>query len=759
MSTQRDDRFAPLMEDVARLLLGQPNKSLSSRTELRFGNHGSVSVDLTKGIYHDFSEAKGGGVLDLIARETGRKGPEAVQWMRDHGMEVADDQANGYQARSYSERRAETERAAPQTAGMALPPGIPTGAKNTATYRYTDAADRLIFEVCRFEWTNEAGRKEKSFRQRRPGERAGTWIWSTKGIKQVPYRAAEVIEAVARETIVFIVEGEKDADNLAKLGIPATCNAMGAGKWPEELNDYFRDANVVIVPDNDEPGRKHRDLVARSLADVGAKIRILELPGLPEKGDVSDWIEAGGTVEAFYDLVETKAWRWTAAASYRSHFQAVRWADLDKPGLEHEWLIKGLLTRGERSMVAGPSQSGKSFAILDLALAVARGVDYTAYAKIGGQPGWQVRSFKTLHGGVIYQAGEGGRGIKKRLRAYREFHGIKAGEDLPFVLLPSAIDLFANDDHTNMMIEEIAHWSSTFSVPLELIVIDTLSAATPGANENTSEDMSRVLARCERIAAATKAHVMIVHHMNAAGAKPRGHTSIFANLDNALEIRKVEGLREPPREIEHPDGTLDVLPGREIREMVLTKQKDGEDGTQIRFVLRSVTLGFDADGERISSCVVVPPSDIRGHEGEGKGRAEKLSNQAAVFLRSLRKAIEEHGQPAPASLGLPPSVRVVLGNQMAEAFYKMTSEGENETDPEKKRVAMRKALSRHGDALVHKGIIARQNPYVWLLDKPVAGFRPSSVAHRSTSDQHSSTHEQAPPPPPGAADDLGDIPL
>lgn len=736
------------MEDVARLLLGQPNKSLSSRTELRFGNHGSLSVDLVKGIYHDFSEAKGGGVIDLIARETGRKGSEAVQWMRDQGMDVGDDERPAQ--RNRVERRPEPDRPPPQTAGSGLPPGVPPQARLAATYQYTDAADQMVFEVCRFEWTTEAGKREKTFRQRRPGDRPGSWIWSTKGIRQVPYRLTEVIEAVSRETMVFIAEGEKDVDNLAKLGIPATCNAMGAGKWPDELSEHFRNANVVILPDNDEPGRKHRDLVARALLDVGATVRILDLPGLPEKGDVSDWLDAGGSVDQLYDLVEAKAWRWSAASTYQSRFQAVRWIDLDKPGLEHEWLIKGILTRGERSMVAGPSQSGKSFAVLDLALAVARGVDYTAYSKVGGQSGWQVRSFKTLHGGVVYQAGEGGRGIKKRLRAYREHHGIAASTDIPFVLLPAAIDLFASDDHTNMMIDEIAHWSSTFSVPLELIVIDTLSAATPGANENTSEDMSRVLARCERIAQATKAHVMIVHHMNAAGAKPRGHTSIFANLDNALEVRKVEGLREPPREVELPDGSMDTLPGREVREVVLTKQKDGEDGTQIRFVLKSVTLGYDEDGDRISSCVVVPPSEIGSHEVGGK--AEKVSNQAAVFIRALRKAIDENGQPPPPELGLPASVRVVLGNTLAEEFYKITSEGESETDPDKRRVAMRKALSRHGDALMRRGIIARQNPYVWLLDKPVQGFRPTSLAHRQQE-------APKPPPPPQDIDDLGDLPL
>jgi hypothetical protein len=79
------------------------------------------------------------------------------------------------------------------------------------------------------------------------------------------------------------------------LGLVATCNPMGAGKWRKEFNPILCDAHVVIVPDNDEPGKAHGDTVARHLHDVAASVRVVDLPNLPHKGDVSDWIAQGNT--------------------------------------------------------------------------------------------------------------------------------------------------------------------------------------------------------------------------------------------------------------------------------------------------------------------------------------------------------------------------------------------------------------------------------------------------------------------------------
>ena len=96
---------------------------------------------------------------------------------------------------------------------------------------------------------------------------------------------------------------------MAGTGLTATCNPMGAGKWRPDFNQYFEGKQVVILPDNDEPGRKHAESVARHLHGTAKSVKILELPGLPEKGDVSDWLAAGGTADQLFNLAE-KAPEW-----------------------------------------------------------------------------------------------------------------------------------------------------------------------------------------------------------------------------------------------------------------------------------------------------------------------------------------------------------------------------------------------------------------------------------------------------------------
>ncbi len=162
-----------------------------------------------------------------------------------------------------------------------------------ATYDYRDADGKLLFQNVRFE--------PKSFKQRRPDGVDG-WIWNLKGTKRVLYCLPEVLSANPAETI-FIVEGERDADSLAKLGLLATTNAMGAGKWRSEYSEFLRGRSVVLLPDNDDPGRDHMLKVARSLVGIASAMKILELPDLAPKGDVSDWLAAGGTPEALKNLV------------------------------------------------------------------------------------------------------------------------------------------------------------------------------------------------------------------------------------------------------------------------------------------------------------------------------------------------------------------------------------------------------------------------------------------------------------------------
>ena len=159
------------------------------------------------------------------------------------------------------------------------------------TYPYHDEGGSLLYEVVRFE--------PKGFAQRRPDGKGGH-VWGLNGTRRVLYRLPELINA-APHTTIYIAEGEKDCDRLADLGLVSTTSGA-AGSWRPEFAEYFVGREVVVLPDSDGPGLDHADRVARSLHQVARRVRLVWLPG-PEKSDVSDWLDAGHSVEELLAIV------------------------------------------------------------------------------------------------------------------------------------------------------------------------------------------------------------------------------------------------------------------------------------------------------------------------------------------------------------------------------------------------------------------------------------------------------------------------
>src|SRR5262249_31175445 len=148
-----------------------------------------------------------------------------------------------------------------------------------AMYDYTNDKGELLYEVVRLE--------PKSFRQRRPDGKGG-WVWSVKDCKRVPYRLPELLKYP--DGCVFVCEGEKDADNVAALDHCAT--TVACGDWTEDCIKALAGRDALILEDNDEAGREKALKAAQALYGVAKTVRIVRLPGLPEKGDVSDWLDA-----------------------------------------------------------------------------------------------------------------------------------------------------------------------------------------------------------------------------------------------------------------------------------------------------------------------------------------------------------------------------------------------------------------------------------------------------------------------------------
>lgn len=157
-----------------------------------------------------------------------------------------------------------------------------------AMFDYRDADGKLLYQVCRLEPGNNG--ESKSFLQRTPDGKA--WKWGLNGVAPTLYRLPELLSEPTRA--VFIVEGEKDVETLRSIGLIATTNPMGAGKWRAEYGEHLKGRQVIILPDNDEPGRKHGANVAAKMRRIAASVRIVELPDLPPKGDVTDWLAIPG---------------------------------------------------------------------------------------------------------------------------------------------------------------------------------------------------------------------------------------------------------------------------------------------------------------------------------------------------------------------------------------------------------------------------------------------------------------------------------
>ena len=234
------------------------------------------------------------------------------------------------------------------------------------TYDYRALDGALVYQVCRFE--------PKEFRQRRPNG-SGGWIWNLHGVKRVPYRLPELVG----QSQILIGEGEKDVDRLWSLGIPATTNSGGAGKWQAGETRALSQAGVaeaVILPDNDEPGLAHAQQVAAALRAAGIQVRVITLPDLPRHGDVSDWLAAGHTATDLMALIERTP-IYTAPAPDPAPAAVAVWQWLaDVPRQHVEWIWSSRLARGSLTLWIGDGGMGKSRLSNDVAARITTGAPW-----------------------------------------------------------------------------------------------------------------------------------------------------------------------------------------------------------------------------------------------------------------------------------------------------------------------------------------------------------------------------------------------
>lgn len=299
-------------------------------------------------------------------------------------------------------------------------------------------------------------------------------------------------------------------------------------------------------------------------------------------------VTPGGTVSAeeFDNLVEQSAP--TEAAPSRFVFEP---AHLFAQVKASQWWVKGVLPKATLAVVYGASGSGKSFAVLDMAFAIAR-----------GEP-W--RNNRTRQGRVAYIAAEGADGFRKRLAAYGQHHEVDL-QGVPLMVMGTAPNLLEAKDSAAVAAAVKAAGGA------DIIIVDTFAQVTPGANENASEDVGKALAHAKRIAEATGAMVLLVHHAGKDAARgARGWSGLRAAADAEIEVVRTD------------NGS---------RYMRLSKSKDGEDGQEWGFELLQVTLGMDEDGDAITSCVV-----REAEVNKAKGIDRKLGDNERLAVQVLQE--------------------------------------------------------------------------------------------------------------------------
>ena len=255
------------------------------------------------------------------------------------------------------------------------------------------------------------------------------------------------------------------------------------------------------------------------------------------------------------------------------------------------WIVKGVLPQAGLAVIYGASGAGKSFAVLDLALAIAQGC------------AWRGR--KVRQGKVAYVAAEGAEGFRKRVAAYAQHHGVDLST-VPMAVLNGAPNLMEVKDAADLVIGVQAIGGA------DVIVIDTLAQTMPGGNENAGEDMGKALGHCKRIHEKTGALVILIHHSGKDQAKgARGWSGLRAAADAEIEV-----LRDDQGQ----------------RSLRLSKSKDGEDGLEWGFELQQVTLGVDEDLDPITSCVVAEAEIKKGGGGKPMGPVETIVHAVVMEM-------------------------------------------------------------------------------------------------------------------------------
>lgn len=506
------------------------------------------------GLWRDHATGEGGDLIDLWIATQGysqnefhKAVEEMEQWcglsQRPHWTSPVSKVAEARKRQADSEPKPDTSL------------GPPVG-----TWHYLSADGALLGIVRRYDLAGQVdaatGKPKKTFRP-----------FNSRGEPKMPdprplYRLPNIKNASA----VVLVEGEKCADALERVGVEAT-TAMGGAKADPAKTDWspLAGKQVIVWEDNDTAGSGLSERVRPYLETLGCDVQVMPIPaGKPDKWDAADAVSAGEDVQALLAKVQPR----TAPAPLRFRILSIDELVNVKPP---EWRIDGVFPTHGSSTLYGAFETFKTFIALDMMLSLACGRD------------WQGRTIKPCS--VLYVAGEGQTGLGLRVAGWLAAHGVER-RSARFRGLPEAVALPTPGDQ-----DDVLRAIDAMDDPPEVIVWDTVTRMTGGGSLNDEKDAQAYVRGMDRIRNATGAHMFNVGHSGKDKEKGiLGSIVLPAAMETIICVeRKGDNL------------TL-------INSNPKGKQKDGPNFEDIKLAKR--TVEFDHQGDRLTTVILQSDDEV-----------------------------------------------------------------------------------------------------------------------------------------------------
>ena len=441
---------------------------------------------------------------------------------------------------------------------------IPTKAKGTGWdrkqaqdyYVYQDELGRELYRVWRF--VDRSGNKvtppdHACACQRNPDAECEAGcvdgrVWGAKDVRRVLYRLPDIIQS----SFCFVVEGEKDVNNLSRAlalyisrtngfkianllldRVGVTTNMGGSSGWkPEyEYGKYFTGKVVVKLGDNDAPGRLHDAAVCKDVSKYALQLYTLELP-VKEKGDISDYLK-DHTIEELIKLMESSLKKWEVAkpketkVGDKNEPRVVLVHPVELTGRDSkpqiDWLVDGLIERGQRGLVISPPKTGKSLLFLDMCVSLASQTRF-----LGVEP-----SNHPIRTAIISRE-DGPELVKRRLTQLAAGRGLSLEQVNQYILVNTVKQSSSFHIDSQKELEEMAQWLKAGRV--EFCVVDVLNRLH-FQNENSTDDMTKVMIKFDELASLSGSQICVIHHLGRTG-NSRGSTTIEGWADFICKLEQ-----------------------------------------------------------------------------------------------------------------------------------------------------------------------------------------------------------------------------